>query len=342
MDIQIRRLGYDEIINSCFDQFKAYNDAFCKDIYPDENPDSQERLKEIISERDCEIYRFTAFEGDRIVGSISSGKLKPEHPEYDLRKHVSWLEGFVLPECRKQGIGRKLAKLALELAFQNGVKVVKPYTYSDDGFRFAEKLGGKIVAMESDRTLDLGKLDWSLVDRWLATPVGNLKLEYFDQFSDGLMEKLLETSFASSQEVYAMDSCEVPPTLEGERYSLKEFSDYMKNTGTTYHCLVLSDDSGNVIGFTEGTIPPESPNIFRQAMTTVWKQHRGKGYGKYLKASMLDFIRKNLPEIDRQVTGNNDLNDPMLAINLKLGFKLDRQVKAFRLEVAKALENLKM
>lgn len=342
MDIEIKRLGYDEIINDCFDQFKAYNDAFSKDIFPDENPDSQERLKEIISERDCEVYRFTAFDGDRIVGSISSGKLKPEHPEYDLRKHVSWLEGFVLPGYRRQGIGRKLATLALEMASQNGVEIVKPYTYCDEGFRFIEKLGGKLVAMQSDRTLDLSSLDWSLVERWLKIPVGNLKLEYFAEFSDELMERLLEISFASSQEVYAMDSCEVPPTLEGERYSLKEFSDYMKNTGTDYHCLVLSDELKNIIGYTEGTIPPESPNFFRQAMTTVWKQHRGKGYGKFLKASMLDFIRKNLPEIDRQVTGNNDLNDPMLAINLKLGFKLDRQVKVYRIKVAKTLENLNM
>ncbi|NTU61693.1 MAG: GNAT family N-acetyltransferase, partial [Caldiserica bacterium] len=124
MNIEIKRLGYDEIINSCFAQFKAYNDAFCKDIFPDENPDSQERLKEIINEKDCEVYRFTAFDDDKIIGSISSGKLKPEHPEYNLRKHVSWLEGFVLPQYRRQGIGKQLARLALEMAFQNGVEVV--------------------------------------------------------------------------------------------------------------------------------------------------------------------------------------------------------------------------
>ncbi len=342
MNIEFRRLGYDEIINNCFAQFKAFNDAFSKDIYPDENPDTEDRLKEIIHERDCDFYRFTAFDGDKIVGSISSGKLKPEHPEYSSRKHVSWLEGFVLPQYRRRGIGKQLVRQALEMASQNGVEVVKPYTYCDEGFAFIESLGGKAVSAQSDRTLELDKLDWSLVESWLKIPIGDLKLEYFSEFSDELMERLIDVSFASTQEVSAMDSCEVPPTLDGERHSLREFSDYIKNTGTRYHCLLLTDEAGNILGYTEGTIPPEDPDVFRQAMTMVWKHHRGKGYGKFLKAAMLDFIRKNLPNIKKQVTGNNDLNAPMLAINLKLGFQLVRQWKVYRVEVAKALDNLKM
>lgn len=340
MNVEIKRLGYDDIINNHFTRYKEFMDAYCIDTYPDENPDSPERIKEIISEKDCEIYRFAALDGDRIVGSISSGKLKPNHPEYNLRKHISWLEGFVLHQYRRQCIGTKLAKLALEMAWQNGIEIIKSYNYCPEGFAFLEKLGGKVVAMQSDRTLELDKLDWSLVDHWLTNPDKKLKLEYFSQLSDDLMKRLLDISFASTEEVYSMDSCEVPPTLEGERYSLQEFSDYLKNTGTSYHCLVLSDDGGNIIGYTEGTIPSESPTIFRQAMTTVWKQHRGKGYGKFLKASMLDFIRKNLPQIQKQATGNNDINDPMLAINLKLGFKLDKQIKVYRLELAQAMKKL--
>ncbi len=341
MDIEIRRLCYDEIINECYLEYKAFNDAYCMDAYPDENPASDESLKENISEKDCECFRFAAFDQGRVVGSISSGKLKPEHPEFGIRKHVSWLEGFVLPQCRRRGIARNLARLALGTAYDNGIEIVKAHVYCNGGFGFSESLGGKVVSAESERTLKLDSLDWSLVDSWLATPILGLKLECFSQYTDELMERLMDISFASTQEVYAMDNCEVQPTLEGERHSLREFSDYIKNTGTSYHCLLLSDEAGDVIGFTEGLVPPESPGTFRQAMTTVWKRHRGNGYGKFLKASMLDFIRKNLPSISRQSTCNNDMNDSMLAINLKLGFQLDRQIKAYRIELANALEKLR-
>ena len=340
MNIDICRIGYDDIINNYFAQFKAFNDAFCLEIYPDESPDSDARLREIISDKDCEFYRFAAFDQDRIVGSFSSGKLKPNHPEYENRKHVSWLEGFVLPEYRRRGIAKQLVGLVLRMSSINGVEVVKSNTYCDEGSTLVEKLGGKTVSAQSDRILDLEKVDWTMIQEWLKIPVPNLKLEYYTEFSDELMERLIDISFASTLEVLSMDKCEVPPTLDGERYSLREFSDYMKNTGTDYRCLLLSDSEGTIVGYTEGTVSPDDPKIFRQAMTMVWKNHRGLGYGKFLKASMLDYIKKNLPAITQVCTGNNDLNDPMLAINLKLGFQLVRQWKNFRLEVADALSRL--
>ena len=114
----------------------------------------------------------------------------------------------------------------------------------------------------------------------------------------------------------------------------------MRNTGTGYRCLLLSDNEGKIVGYTEGTISPADPEIFRQAMTMVLKHQRGKGYGKFLKASMLDYIKKNLSAITKVCTGNNDLNDPMLAINIKLGFQLVRQWKSYRLEVPNALSRL--
>jgi GNAT superfamily N-acetyltransferase len=342
MATEIRRLEHDELVNSLFPQYREFYAIQCREIYPNDNPESDKQILEHLREEDCQHFRFTAFDGNRIVGCFSSGKLKSNHPEYDKRKHVSWFNGFVLPEFRNQGIGRQLAKKTLELAHQNGVEIVKPYVYSKEGSRFLDNLGGKLISAQSERILELEKVDWSLIDGWLKIPVPNLKLEYHSQLSDELIERLTDISFASTQEVLEMDGAEMPPTLEGEKYSLKEFSDFMKNTGIGYHCLLLVDPDGNILGYTEGLILPENPDIFRQAMTTVWKHHRGKGYGKFLKASMLDHIRKNLPHIQKVNTGNNDLNDPMLAINIKLGFTPVLQWNGYRLVVADALKILEL
>ena len=342
MELEIRRLGYDDIVNNYFEQYKAYDHAFFKDIYPDDNPNSDEMIKENISEKNNECFRFSAFNQGRIVGSISTWKLRPEHPEYSQKKHISMILGSVLPEYRRQGIARKLARLALGMAYQNGVEVVKSYTYCEGGRRFSESLGGEVVSADSDRTLELKNLDWSMIDNWLKIPVGNLKLEYCPEMSEEFINRTIDISYASTFETRMMDNCEVPPTKEGEIHSLREYSQFLKNTSKSYHCLLLIEPTGDIIGFTEGTISQENQDIFDQGMTMVWKHHRGHGYGKYLKASMLDYVRKNHPQITKISTGNNDLNAPMLAINIKLGFESVRQIKVYRIDVRKALDNLKM
>jgi GNAT superfamily N-acetyltransferase len=342
MNIEVRRLEYDEIVNELFPKFKMFYKVWQAQDKPDVNEVSDQRIIENISERDKESYRFAAFEDGNIVGCFTSGKLKPDHPEYAIRKHISWLAGFVLPQYRRQGIGSRLAKKALEMASLNGVKVVDSSAHNDFGEAFLLKLGGKVASASSDRMLDLSKLCWDMIKKWLQTPVTNLKLEYYPEMSEEFIERTIDISYASTLETKIMDNCEVPPIKEGELYSLREYSQFLKNTSTSYHCLLLTDHKGEIVGFTEGTVSPEKPNVFNQGMTMVWKHHRGNGYGKFLKASMLDFVKKNQPAVTQINTSNNDLNASMLAINIKLGFELLKQVKVYRLDVRKALGNLKM
>ncbi len=60
-------------------------------------------------------------------------------------------------------------------------------------------------------------------------------------------------------------------------------------------------------------------------MTGVRLPYRGRGLGKWLKATMLLKVREEFPQVRVVVTGNATSNAPMLSINERLGFRPYRE-----------------
>ena len=76
------------------------------------------------------------------------------------------------------------------------------------------------------------------------------------------------------------------------------------------------------MGGTEVTFEPWDATVALQQNTAIGEAHRGRGLAKWVKASMLDRIRRERPEVERLRTSNAFSNAPMLAINNMLGFKI--------------------
>ena len=86
--------------------------------------------------------------------------------------------------------------------------------------------------------------------------------------------------------------------------------------------IFVRDVNGRSVGGTEVTFEPWDASVALQQNTAIDETHRGLGLAKWAKASMLDRIRRERTEVEGVRTSNAFSNEPMLAINNRLGFKI--------------------
>jgi RimJ/RimL family protein N-acetyltransferase len=68
--------------------------------------------------------------------------------------------------------------------------------------------------------------------------------------------------------------------------------------------------------------------------------HRGHGLGLWMKATMLQRVLAVRPEVTSIETGNADVNEHMLRINRRLGFRTAAAAAEHELDTAAALARL--
>jgi len=93
-----------------------------------------------------------------------------------------------------------------------------------------------------------------------------------------------------------------------------------REAGRTHLNVVAVAPDGEVAGFTELSLLPDSPAV-EQWDTIVLEPHRGHRLGMRLKLANLVALAEADPSRDRIYTWNADENEHMLAINVALGFR---------------------
>jgi mycothiol synthase len=85
--------------------------------------------------------------------------------------------------------------------------------------------------------------------------------------------------------------------------------------------IARHDTSGELVGYTQVVLQRDRPHALIQKETGVRLEHRGRGLGKWMKATMLQRIMAEALYAVYIDTGNAASNAPMLAINEALGFR---------------------
>ena len=93
-----------------------------------------------------------------------------------------------------------------------------------------------------------------------------------------------------------------------------------REVGRTHLNVVAVAPDGEVAGFTELSLLPDSPAV-EQWDTIVLAAHRGHRLGMRMKLANLVALADLDPSRDRIYTWNADENEHMLAINVALGFR---------------------
>jgi len=84
--------------------------------------------------------------------------------------------------------------------------------------------------------------------------------------------------------------------------------------------IVLGPD-GSPAGFITVSTSKHKPRFAKQGDTVVVRDHRERGIGRWLKGEMWQWIRDEAPAVIAIDTENAESNDPMLAINVAMGFR---------------------
>ena len=105
-------------------------------------------------------------------------------------------------------------------------------------------------------------------------------------------------------------------------------------------CAAVHTPSGDFAGLTVLMNQRLEPWLGFQDDTGVDPEHRNKGLGRWLKAAMLKRFVAEFPDVTTIETGNAGTNEPMLNINVAMGFKEALMVNAWQGDIATAREVL--
>jgi GNAT superfamily N-acetyltransferase len=169
----------------------------------------------------------------------------------------------------------------------------------------------------------MADVDWEMMDSWIdraAERATDYELFYWEPpIAEELIEKYCDMvaimNTAPREDFEEEDEILTPEvwrqTEERERLAQADL-----------HCLVaVYKPSGDWVGYTTVETQRLYPVQAFQWDTGVHPEHRNKGLGRWIKAAMAKRIRAEHPELVWIDTGNAASNEPMLNINIAMGFK---------------------
>jgi len=113
--------------------------------------------------------------------------------------------------------------------------------------------------------------------------------------------------------------------INPERYDAsraREVEGLYAGTRSEYRViLAIENDTGDFAGYTAIRIPDEDPARSQQSDTVTVAAHRNRGIGRWMKATMWQWLRTERPLGESLDTGNAESNRAMLNINEAMGFR---------------------
>jgi len=232
----------------------------------------------------------------------------------------------VLPELRRRGLARALLHLTAKEARSKNRRLL--ITETNDrvpaGAEFLRRIGGRMGMNEPLNQLRVGELDRGLVQSWLEHGRRH-ESDYALGLWDGAYPDQRMPDISALVQVVYNDEPREQLEIEDTNYTpevLRQMEMRQLSGGQRRWSMYLADrKDGRLVAITEVFWNPARPAILRQGFTGVLPEHRSRGLGRWLKATMLDKVLRELPEVQVIRTGNAASNAPMLKLNNALGFK---------------------
>lgn len=276
------------------------------------------------------VHRWVARQEGRTVASANVYMFDTEH-----NRHIA--DGYigVDPASRRQGIARKLLARIVAKAAGEGRTLLVAGTDSaiPAGGMFMNRIGARVGIVSRTNQLDLAHLDRSLMKRWCDEGPRDLFTlgwwigPYPEEYLAPICELKAVMNTAPRDDLQMDDWTWTPEMLrQGER-SLTE------RRTERWALYARHQASGDLAGYTEVFWEKSRPTTLWQGDTGVLPAYRGHGLGKWLKATMVEKVRAERPQVVRVRTGNANSNAPMLRINDAMGFRPYKDWTTWQIEL---------
>jgi GNAT superfamily N-acetyltransferase len=258
-----------------------------------------------------------------MVSTFYGETVTAQNPEYETNKHLYWADAYVHPEYRRRGVAtRWLAVLAQQMD-AHGCTVVGLTAHHDEAKAFLSWLGAEVKLEELESRLDLGQVDWAMMERWVRDGQDRSPQTRLEIYEGALPEAMLEdfavqrSTMLNTIPVDDLDIGLIVITPE----KVREWQEKARLMGVVEHEVLTREPDGTISGMTDVEWAPYSRTLIRQQFTGVLPSARGRGIGKWIKAAMLLHLHELYPDARWITTDNANSNAPMLKINRAMGFK---------------------
>ena len=184
---------------------------------------------------------------------------------------------------------------------------------------FWTSLGAELRYTEQESSLDMAAVDPQLMAQWIEAGPADLELVHWarrcpDQWIDALVVT------ANAMKDAPTDDLDMADTVV-DAYMVRAEIEARAACGLEYQGVLAVTADGAAAGTTEVFVNRHRPAASWQWTTVVLPGHRGRGIGRWLKATMWKQLRSTEPDVTALQTGNAASNAHMLAINNEMGFR---------------------
>lgn len=249
----------------------------------------------------------------------------------------------VRPDRRGRGYARILAEPVFDYLEQRGR--TRMNTYIVEGWpaeKLCERMGLKSSYREKRSRLVVDQIDLDLMTTWVGRAPERAAAYHLIELETPLPEEhlhkycelMFQMNTAPMEEFEAEDEVMTPEMWRAMEKML-DGSEKELMTIVAAHA-----ESGEYVGSTSIQTDRLDPAQAWQWETVVHPKHRNKGLGRWLKGANALRAIAGHPEMERIDTWNAGSNEPMLNINVAMGFKAILITNAWQGDTANARERL--
>ncbi|MEM7143369.1 MAG: GNAT family N-acetyltransferase [Actinomycetota bacterium] len=260
--------------------------------------------------------RHAVVDGDRVRALM--------HLEFELDdENAHFASTEIYGAADNPEAGRVALRAASEIATADGRDTLLGWGHDNPAERaFWESLGMARAYTERISALDTTAVDAELIDQWIARSRERAADMTLHRWVSACPDQLLDT-FAASRTLMNGAPMEDIDINDGEvdADDIREDEDALRSLGMRPMTVMAVAPDGRPAGHTQIHVNTFRPGASYQWDTAVDPAFRERGIGRWLKAELWKWAREVEPDVTRLTTGNAEVNDAMLSINVAMGFE---------------------